>query len=168
MSRYCGHLAVAVLMGLLLVLQGCAAMHFRDYGRFSPDSKAAQAFESYQVDPEMNYYVSGSDTHPSALLGLDKRYVLEPSLWKAVDMTPSRMKELVGAMKARASMIGQGLFGFSLLDLEGKPVGIWYSIMTATTAIRMKENNGVIIYTPDLDTYDKYESKSDGGGGADR
>jgi len=157
MNRYCGHLAGTVLMGLLLVLQGCAAMHFRDYGRFSPDSKAAQAFERYQVDPGMNYYISGSEVHPNALMGLDKNYVLESTLWKRVEMTPARLKEIVTDMKSKTSTIHQSLFGFSLIDPQGKPVGIWYSILSARTAFQMKENNRVMIHTPDLRTYEKFE-----------
>jgi len=165
MKRVCGNLHGMLLVAILMGLQGCAALNTANYGRFAPDSKVTQAFELYEVNPEMNYYFSGSDVHPNALLGLDKHYVLEPILWKPVDMTPSRMKEIVAAMKKRSSTIGQNVFGFSLLDPQGKPVGIWYSIMSATTFFQMKENNEVRIYTPDLDTYEKYESKSDGGAG---
>jgi len=168
MKRFSGNLYCMLLVALLMGLQGCAALHYANYGRFSPDSKITQAFELYQVNPEMNYYFSGSDVHPNALLGLDKHYILESTLWKSVDMTPARMKEIVTGMKSRTSTIGQNLSGFSLLDPQGKPVGIWYSIVTATTAFKMKENNGVLIYTPDLDAYDKYESKSEGSGGGEQ
>ncbi len=165
MKRFYADLHGLILVGFLLVLQGCASLHNSDYGRFSPDSKVTQAFELYQVNPGMNYYFSGSDVHPNALLGLDNHYVLESTLWKPVDRTPSRMKELVTGMKSRASMIGQGLFGFTLLDPQGKPVGIWYSILSASRVFKMKENNVVVVYTPDLDTYEKYENRGHGWGG---
>jgi len=153
-------MSVAVY-GYLLVLvigfQSCAGLHPRDYGRFLPDQKVADSLDLYQVNPRMNYYISGSDVYPNALLGLDKNYILDTSLWKGVDTTPYRLKEIVTGMHDRAYMVGQDLFGFTLLDLQGKPVGIWYSILSATTSIRFKEDNHVVVYTPDQDTYTKFE-----------
>jgi len=90
-------------------------------------------------------------------MGLDKNYVLESTLWKRVEMTPARLKEIVTDMKSKTSTIHQSLFGFSLIDPQGKPVGIWYSILSARTAFQMKENNRVMIHTPDLRTYEKFE-----------
>jgi len=159
MKRFAMILWSVALVGLFIVLQGCVTLSYRNFGRFSPDRGATEAFERYQVNPGMNYYMSGSDVHPNALLGLDKRYMLESTLWKRVEMTPDRLKELVTGMKARTSMVGQSLHGFVLLDPQGDVLGIWYSILSATTAFHMKEDNRVIIYTPDLNTYDKFEDK---------
>jgi len=157
MKRFSVILCGVILVGIFMGLQGCATLHYRDFGRFSPDQGVTQAFERYQVNPEMNYYISGSDVYPNALMGLDKRYVLESTLWKRVEMSPALLKEIVTSMKAKTSTIRQSLFGFVLLDPQGKPVGVWYSILSATTAFQMKENSQVMIYTPDLDTYDKFE-----------
>jgi len=157
MGKFQGSLYRIVLAGLFIGLQGCAALHSQDFGRFSPDREVSQAFERYQVNPGMNYYISGSEVHPNALMGLDKNYVLESTLWKRVEMTPARLKEIVTDMKSKTSTIHQSLFGFSLIDPQGKPVGIWYSILSARTAFQMKENNQVMILTPDLRTYEKFE-----------
>lgn len=154
----------AITFVLVMGVQGCAG-HSRDYGRFSPDTKVAESLAHYQVDPRMNYYISGSEVYPNALLGLDKTYILDSDLWKRVDMTPDRLKEIVSDMNARASMVRQSLFGFTLYDPSGKPVGIWYSILSATTAFKFKEDNHVVVYTPDLDTYNKYEDNRGGIGG---
>jgi hypothetical protein len=52
--------------------------------------------------------------------------------------------------------LGQDQFDFAVLDNQWKQIGIWYSLLTATAPVRMKEGKEVIIYTPDIDTYEKY------------
>jgi len=146
-----------ILALLITVVQGCAGLRTQDYGRFSPDRETTQAFENYQINPEMNYYVSGSDVYPNALMGLDKHYVLDSSLWKGVNMTPEMMKEIVSNMKQKVSTIYQTLFGFVLLDPQGKPIGVWYSIMSATTSFKIKEDNHVVVITPNINIYEKYD-----------
>ena len=47
------------------------------------------------------------------------------------------------------------LHGFDMLDDKGRPIGVWYSIMTARTLVRMQEDGTVRIDTPDLETYEK-------------
>ncbi len=42
-----------------------------------------------------------------------------------------------------------------MLDNNGKPIGVWYSILSAQTFLRMNDDGTVRIDTPDLDTYEK-------------
>ena len=60
-------------------------------------------------------------------------------------------------MQSKASSIGQNLHGFTMFDDKGKKIGIWYSILSVQTTLIMKDEHTVIIYTPDIDTYLKYE-----------
>ena len=151
------------LMCILIVLPsvGYASTLFKNYGKITPDSNAGKAFETYQINPNYNYYTSGSDTYPHAILGLDKAYNLEPDLWKHVDMTPQKLRELVLDMqsKIRSVNIRLALHGFALFDDKGKQIGIWYSIPAATTSLKMKDDRTVIIITPDIDTYFRYDNR---------
>ena len=54
------------------------------------------------------------------------------------------------------------LHGFVILDDKGKQIGVWYSILKATTksSVRMKDDKTVLIDTPDIDTWLQFE---DGG-----
>jgi hypothetical protein len=85
------------LMCILIVLPSvaCTSSLFKNYGKITPDRDASKAFESYQINPNYNYYISGSDVYPNAIMGLDKAYKLESDLWKQVDMTPQKLRELV-------------------------------------------------------------------------
>jgi len=52
---------------------------------------------------------------------------------------------------------GSRPYGFVMFDDKGNQIGVWYSLLEAKTILRMKDNRRVIIYTPDIDTYDKYD-----------
>jgi hypothetical protein len=154
-----------LLLALCLSAAACTGHFFRNYGRIDPSSEITRAIESYQVNPEFRYYISGSDTYPNALMGLNRAYRLDPrTLWKAVEMTPERMKEIVEHMKTKAFEYHQFQHGFEMTDDTGRPIGVWYSILTARTFLHREENGTVRIDTPDLETYEKLEGKMDSDG----
>lgn len=143
---------------LCLAVAACAGPIFRNYGRIVPSEEMTAAFESHRVDPGLRYYISGSNLYPNALMGLRRDCRLDPeTLWKEVEMTPEVLREIVGNMQAKASEYGQFQYGFELSDPEGRPLGVWYSILSARTFIRMQEDGTVRIDTPDLETYEKFE-----------
>ena len=149
-----------LLVGLTTI--ACAGMMVGTYGRIDPSREAALAFESHSVNPTYRYYISGSDVYPNALIGLSRDYHLDQeTLWKAAEMTPKLMREIVDHMKARASQLMQFPQGFNLVDDKGRVIGVWYSIITARTFVQMKEDGIVRIDTPDIDTYDKFERDRD-------
>ena len=123
-----------------------ASAWFENYGSIAPRGDATEAFESYQVQPDLNYYFSGSDTWPDALMGLNKAYTLDSSLWKKLEMTPEIMKKMVSSMKGRPSV--PILHGFAILDPQGRQIGQWYSVLNIRTVIKMVDEKTVDIYTP--------------------
>lgn len=134
----------------LFASAGCAGPHARNYGRIIPDGEVTRAFEAHQNDPDLDYYISGSDLFPNAILGLNKRYTLHSTLWKRVAMTSRTLGEFVSNMQMKA--LSQ--HGFVLLDDKGNRIGVWYSILSATTSLWMKDDHTVVVLTPPLDTYD--------------
>jgi hypothetical protein len=152
--------AIGALM--LLSSAGCAGTLFKNYGSIVPDGRVTNAFDKYQINPNYNYYYSGSEVYPSAIIGLDKAYSLDSDLWKKVDMTPAKLRELVTYMKDKATTVNfKGpLHGFAMLDDKGKEIGVWYSILEAKTSLKMKDNQTVIIVTPDIDAWLRFEGGS--------
>jgi hypothetical protein len=132
----------------------------KNWGKIVPDDQARNSFETYQVSPDINYYISGSDVYPFAILGLNKEYILDSTLWKKVELTQAKLRELVTDMQSKAMGFRQSSFGFAVLNDRGGQIGVWYSILSASTSVQMKEDKKVMIYTPDPDTYNKYEEKS--------
>jgi hypothetical protein len=151
----------SLLLVACLSTLACAAF-FRNYGRITPRNETTRAFESYSVNKEIRYYTSGSDLYPNAIMGLHRDYRLDQkTLWKEVEMTPEKMKEIVENMKTKASERRDFQYGFEIYDDKDRPVGVWYSILTARTFIRMQEDGTVRIDTPELDTYEKFEKEMD-------
>ena len=155
-------ISYALCILILLPCAGCATTLFKNYGSIVPDGRVTDAFDKYQVNPNYNYYYSGSEVYPSALIGLDKAYALDSDLWKKIDMTPAKLREIVTYMKDKASTVNfkSTLHGFAMLDDKGKEIGVWYSILEAKTFLKMKDSNTVIIDTPDINTWLQFE---DGG-----
>ena len=98
-----------------------------------------------------------SDVYPNAVIGLNKNYILESTLWKKIEPTPADLESLVSLMQDKARVINRFQYGATIFDHQGKPIGIWYSMLEAITAVQMKDDHTVIIYTPDIDTYQRYE-----------
>ncbi len=147
--KYC------LLLLIALSFAGCAGM--KNYGSFEPSKKITQAFETYQINPDLNYYFSGSDVYPNAIMGLNKQYTLDESLWKPVKMTPKKLKSMVDEMKKKSDELDLYLLGWSMRDNTGKEIGVWYSVLFATTAIKMEAENKVDIFRPAQNTYLKHE-----------
>jgi hypothetical protein len=148
-----------LILIMCLSTAACSGSLFRNYGRINPDGDVTKAFEGYQVNSEFNYYISGADINPNALMGLHKDYRLDPStLWRKVDMSTAKMKEIVEGMKKKASEHYRFQYGFEMSDPKGRSVGVWYSILMARTFLRMNDDGTVRIDTPDLDTYIKLEN----------
>jgi hypothetical protein len=141
---------VCLLLAVSLNVMACAGM-FRDYGRFNPSDEVYQVFATYQVNKDFRYYISGPDLYPNALMGLNRSYQLDPrTLWREVQMTPEKMREIVGYMNSRA--LSHRQTGFELLDNNDRPIGVWYSHLEARTFLRIQEDGTVRIDTPALDT----------------
>lgn len=149
---------------LLLLSSGCASMPLKNYGSIVADGRVMEAFDKFQVNPNYDYFYSGSEVYPNAVMGLDKSYTLESDLWKKVDMTPAKLREIVMNMKDKAATVDlmTSLHGFAILDDKGKRIGVWYSILkaTANSSVWMKDSKTVLIDTPDINTWLQFE---DGG-----
>ena len=156
------NIGLCVLLLLCLGVLSCSGSLFRNYGQILPGGEVTRDLENGVFHPELRYYISGSDLYPNALIGLHRDYRLNPeTLWKEVAMTPEKLREIVGFMKTKASEYSQFQHEFELFDTGGKKIGFWYSILTARTYLRFEEDGTVTIQTPELETYEKLESKGE-------
>jgi len=145
-----------LIITLSLGTYACTAQMYKSYGRITPADEATRAFASHQVNSDYRYYISGSNLHPNAVIGLDRRYRLDPkTLWREVEMTPAKMMEIVHYMNAMAATQRDFPKGFEMQDDSGRSIGVWYSLPRARTFLRMQGDGTVRIDTPDLNTYDK-------------
>jgi hypothetical protein len=123
------------------------------YGKIRPSREVSAAYESFRVGPNLNYYISGSDTYPNAIIGIDKAWTLESDLWKKKDFISQSMKELVQNMQSKSAGQSLTLHGFDIFDNRGRKIGDWFSIMGLTTTVEITGERRVVVYTPPIDTY---------------
>jgi hypothetical protein len=147
-----------LLIALLLVfLSTVACTGLKNYGKFEPDADVTAALNRSEINPDLNYYITGSDNYPRSILGLNKAYILDSDLWKKVELKPDDLRDLTARMRLRALHCRQVQFGFALLDDKGKQIGIWYSIMVPGISIKMQDDQKVIIYPPNDSNYECYD-----------
>ena len=123
------------------------------YGTIKPSRDVTTAYEDFSVDPELNYYISGSETYPNAIIGIDTAWILEADLWKKKDLSSQEMKELVQNMRSKALEQNIMLHGFVILDTKGRKIGDWFSIMGLNMTVEIIGEKSVIIHPPPVDTY---------------
>ena len=143
--------AVAILAGYFLFFSGRFG---ENYGAIKPDPAVTEAFEHYQTDPDLVYYYSGSEVRPNAVIGIDRRFVLDSKLWEKMNPAPDPFRGTIGRMQSRALELNRSLYGFAILDPRGDPVGAWYSLPGIHVSVRMLDGNRVSISTPPLNVWD--------------
>jgi len=161
-TRHRRHPATALICLIAMALCSCVGLWPDRIGRIVPDREAALIFEKKQCSADYHYYYSGSDLYPHALMGIRKDLHLEKDTqWKKIDMSPERCRDVVSHIETRALGLGLFPYGFFIQDDHAKRIGIWYSILTATTPVWMKDDHTVVIHTPPVDTYIRYEKDPD-------
>lgn len=138
----------------IFVLCGCVSM-IHGFGTVVPDQIAERNFEAFQIDPDMNYYFSGSDVYPTVIMGLKKQYVLDNDLWRPIEPNPKVFKDLIADMQFKASIVGQLQRGFVLKSPDGQTLGACYCPFTVRINLKMGEGNKVVVYTPDVYPYEE-------------
>jgi hypothetical protein len=143
----------------ILLLLSCSAsggIVLGRYGKIIPDREAKVSFESYVVNDDFNYYISGPDSYPIAIIGVDKGYFLVSDLWKKRYLTSDMLKRLVLNMQSAAWEYRLMMHGFNIMDDRGNDIGDWYSILSAKTSVKMVGEKKIVINTPPIDTYEKF------------
>ena len=133
--------------GLLLftaAVFGCA----ENYGRLQRSQEVNELFKSYKALPDYQYYYSGPDGRPDAIMGIQKEYTLESTQWRQINTSEDTLKKGIDAINFHHSTSVRNYpYGFYILGPEGNRVGIWYSIWDWTTVI-VQEDKRIQVFPP--------------------
>jgi hypothetical protein len=143
-------MGMIMVLFVVIIMAGCTGGR---YGNIFPDGQVTKDFDAFKIDPGMNYYYSGPDLYPNALIGLKKQYILDSDLWKPFKPTPESFRDMIIHMQDKAQEYRELQHGFIMYDDKGQPIGVWYSILKARTFTQMGEENKVRVVTPDLMIY---------------
>ena len=134
--------ATLILALTALFLAGCTAP---SYGRLQSSPEVTRVFEKSQILSDHQYYVSGFQRIPYAIIAVDGRYQLLSRRWQPIDIDATTLNQLVYRMEHVYSLNPRGAW---ILDPEGNRLGIWYS-PTYQTEVRRKENDRIIVGAPE-------------------
>jgi len=135
---YCG--LIWALM--VLVFAGCSTPIA---GRLQSSEEVTNVFKRNQILPNHQYYVSGFQRIPYAIIGVDNNYQLRSSRWKPIDMDSTALNQLIYRMEHVYSLNPRGAW---ILDHEGQRLGVWYSSQYQTMVKREKDNR-IVVVNPD-------------------
>lgn len=129
-------------ISILLACVGCATT---PAGRLEGSPEVTRAFEESEILPNHQYYISGFQTLPYAIIAVDDNYQLRPGRWTPIDMNSTVLNVLTYRMDQVYSLNPRGAW---ILDSDGNRLGAWYSSQYQTT-IRRGKDNRILIVSPE-------------------
>ncbi len=132
-------------LGLLVssaIVAGCGG---GSYGYIQRSREVGRMFENIVILPDHNYYYSGPDAIPYAVVGIHENYHLQSRYWKRIDLTKEQLSMWI-------TLGMQGSLGFPpngsyIYGPQGEKIGVWYSIFDGTV-VRLLSDNQVMVYPP--------------------
>ncbi len=125
-----------------LVFAGCSTPVS---GRLERSPEATEVFRKNQILADHQYYISGDQRVPFAIIAIDNNYQLKFDRWRAIDMNPTQLSQLTYRMEQVYSINPRGAW---IVDNDGTRLGIWYSSQTQTLVRRDRENR-IVVVNPD-------------------
>jgi hypothetical protein len=133
---------IIIIIVTLHTFSGCAG----NYGGLRKNGDVNRIFKSYQVLVDYNYYYNGPKGRPDAIMGIHRTYTLQTTQWTPIDLTVNQLKKWIQWFDA---YYGDNTtyypYGFQILDPDGNPLGVWFSIWNHTT-VEVKEDNQLAIF----------------------
>lgn len=130
------------IMVLAAVFSGCVGGG--NYGRlrFSPD--VTGVFLQKQMLPGYNYYYDGREAIPYAVVGLREDYALTSEFWTPIEPGSPKFGRLLDWLYGSDINSPRGA---EILDPEGNPIGIWFSVYIYTR-VQFGPEKQVNIFSP--------------------
>jgi hypothetical protein len=119
------------------------------YGSLRPSLETTNAYLSFQVNPGMKYYLSGSDVYPNAIIGIERAWILESDLWKPLEMDSKTLKGLIENMKAVGLGSGVIPYGYEIFDDREGKIGDWFSLPGQNVTVWIRGENRFKLSTPE-------------------
>ena len=145
-----GFVNVLAVILMLVFFAGCAG---GNYGKLVYDRELDNMFESYQVLPDHNYYVTGGYEAPAAILAIHNDYQLDndANMWSPVpNVSPAQMQRWIDNLSDNIKFWNSSKFMASyILAPDGKRIGAWYSGQS-NTSVKSTGDNRFKVFPPNL------------------
>lgn len=124
-----------------------------NYGKLKPSDSATASFESHSQVTDFDYYYSGTESHPLAIIGVEKKFRFDSAKhWMKVKPGEDSLEQLIAGMQSKAGQKNQNLRGFEMVDQRGEHVGEWYSAIGIQAVIKRTGIDSVEVWPPSPET----------------
>jgi hypothetical protein len=123
------------------------------YGNLQWSDDVLESFESAHILENHTYYYFGPEMQPDAIIAIDNKYTLAPSLWKKINLTSSQLGRWMERIDNQHRYRYERFQGADIIDHQGKQVGVWYSRSEWTVIRQGQSDNEVVIFTPDTSKF---------------
>jgi hypothetical protein len=137
---------------LLLALAATACM--TQQVTFKRDAGVNAAFENAVVLPGYDYYYSGPEAQPLAIIGILRGHRFEQGFWKPVALDEAQLKHWVWMIDTATRSTRINYYGAKILAADGSEIGIWYSFLDWVVA-EVTPEGVVILHTPDINSSER-------------
>lgn len=135
-----------------LLMLACAAFAcMTSQVTFRRDAGVNAAFEAAIVLPNYDYYYSGPEAQPLAIIGIRQGLRFEQGLWKKVTLSEKQLKDWVWMIDSATSLTRMHYYGAKILAPDGSELGIWYSFLDWVVA-EVTPDGLVILHTPAINS----------------
>ena len=140
-SAGCRARVAAVVVMAILVISGCA----QGYGRFAIDRQVERDFRDGVIHPEYQYYYSGRDTMPYAIIAIHRAWRVPSRYWTPFDPDPAQLMRMSGNIYEE---VWQNPYGASIKAPNGEAIGLWYSnVFDRSVRVNPEERTVEILFT---------------------
>ncbi len=120
-----------------------------NYGKLRPGDSTTESLQSRREVPDLDYYYSGPESHPLAIIGVEKKFQFDSAKhWVRIGPGQDSLKRMMDGMQSRALQLNQNLRCFEIVDQRGERIGEWYSSMEIQPVIKRTGISSVEIWPP--------------------
>jgi hypothetical protein len=120
----------------LIMVLGCGD----PTGTLEESAELTQNFSQNGYRNNYTYYYIGRENTPTAIIGIDNKFVFEPDFWQEFPSDSAALNRLIG----RLSNYTREPRGYYLLGPEGQEIGVLLSVR-GLYAVKIKKNGKVQI-----------------------
>jgi len=139
-------LAFALIIGFIVLFISRSG---ENYGMLKPSETVTASFESHRQVPDLDYWFSGPESHPIAIIGMERRFRFDSAEhWMKVRPGEESLKRLIADMQSTALQMNRNLRGFEMIDQRGERIGEWYSAAGVQAVIKRTGIESVEVWPP--------------------
>jgi hypothetical protein len=107
------------------------ACSMANVGGIQNSAQVTRQFENLEIIPNYRYWYLNQENNPYGVVGLDREYRLDDDpMWQPLEPGGAVFRKVVGLVQS-FPLPSSTTSGYAITDRQGRPIGVWYSSLTA-------------------------------------